>query len=57
MTKIDVTMSEKELVWMISSVSKYGKTALLEQLEEKLKVLRRYKYPGHGKKRVYQTKL
>lgn len=55
MAKIDVKMSDKELVWVINSISKYGKTALLEELEEKLKVLRRYEYPGHGKKRVYQT--
>ena len=55
MAKIEVKMSEKELVWVISSISKYGETALLEELEEKLKVLRRYNYPGRGKKRVYQT--
>jgi len=57
MDKIDVTMSEKELIWVIKSIEKYGKTALLKELEGRLKVLQRYKYPEQGKKRVYQAKL
>lgn len=57
MAKVDVKMSGKELVWVIHSIRKYGRTALLEELEEKLRILRRYEYPGHGKKRVYQTVL
>lgn len=50
-----VKMSEWELVAVISFYSKYGKTRLLEELEEKLKDLRRYKYPEQGKKKVYQV--
>jgi len=57
MNKIEVSMNEKELIWIIKSIEKYGKTALLKELEEKLKVLQRYKYPEQGKKKVYQTKL
>jgi len=57
MNVIAVKMNEKELVWIISSIKKYGKTSLLKELEEKMKVLQRYKYPERGKKREYQINL
>ena len=57
MASIEMEVSEKELIWIISSIKKYGKTSLLKETEEKLKVLQRYKYPKRGKKREYQTKL
>ena len=52
-TSVGVRMSEWELVAVISFYSKYGKTRLLEELEKKLKDLRRYKYPDYGKKVEY----
>jgi len=53
MASIKMEVSEKELVWIISSIKKYGKTSLLKEMEEKLKVLQRYKYPKRGKKVEY----
>jgi len=57
MCTVGVYMGEWELVAIISSYSRYGKTRLSKELEERLKDLRRYKYPKQGKKRVYQTEF